>query len=117
MSLRLAELQESDEEALKIRAKGLDGYKDINGMLHYQELSFVPEIIQTELISRYHNNPLAGHFGINKTRELIDRKYYCPSLRKNVKAYVKGCNICLASKAIRHKPYGNLQALPVSIYQ
>ena len=117
MRLRLAELQESDEEARKIRAEGLDGYEDVDGVLHHQGLPFVPEIIRTELISWHHNDPLAGHFGINKTRELIGRKYYWPSLRKDVKAYVKGCDVCLASKAVRHKPYGDLQALPVPIHR
>ena len=70
-----------------------------------------------ELISWYYNNPLAGHFGVNKTRELIGRKYYWPSLRKDVKAYVKGCDVCLGSKAVRHKPYGDIQSLPMSTHQ
>ena len=117
MSLRLAELQKSDDEAQKIQAKSLDGYEDVDGMLHYQELPFMPEIIRTELISRHHNNLLAGHFGINKTRELIGRKYYWPNLRKDVEAYIKGCDVCLAPKAVRHKPYSNLQALPVPTYR
>ena len=34
----------------------------------------------------------------------------------NVNDYVKGCDICLISKAVRHKPYGDLQSLPVLIY-
>ena len=34
-------------------------------------------------------------------------------LRHDVEDYVKGCNICLASKAVQYKPYGNLQSLPV----
>ena len=29
---------------------------------------------------------------------------------------MKGCNICLASKVVRHKPYGDLQSLPVSTH-
>ena len=45
MRLRLSELQESDPEARKIRAEGLDGYEDIDGVLHHQGLSFVPKII------------------------------------------------------------------------
>ena len=76
----------------------------------------MPEAIRIELISHHHNDPLVGHFGINKTRELIGRKYYWASLRKDVKAHVKGCNICLGSKAVRHKPYGYLQALPILTY-
>ena len=70
-----------------------------------------------ELISRHHNNPLAGHFGINKIRELIARKYYWPTLHRNVETYIKGCNICLASKAVWYKPYGNLQTLPVPTHR
>ena len=118
MRLRLAELQESDTEAQKIKAEGLkEGGEDVDGVLHHQGLSFVPEIIRIELISRHHDDPLAGHFGIDKTKKLIGRKYYWPSLRKDVEAYVKGCNVCLLSKAVRHKPYGNLQALPVLTHQ
>ena len=117
MSLKLAELQESDEKAQKIRVESLDGYKDVNRVLHHQRLPFVPEVIWTELISRHHDNLLADHFGINKTRELIGRKYYWPSLRKDVEAYVKGCDVCLALKTVRHKPYGDLQALPVPTHR
>lgn len=29
---------------------------------------------------------------------------------------MKGCNVCLASKVVYHKPYRNLQSLPVSIH-
>lgn len=36
----------------------------------------MPELIKTELISWHHNDPLGGHFGIEKTQELIVRKYY-----------------------------------------
>ena len=115
--MRLAKLQESDKEAQKVRAEGRDGYEEIDGVLHHQGLPFVPEVIRTELISRHHDDPLAGHFGIDKTRELIGRKYYWPSLRKDVEAYVKGCDVCLASKAVRHKPYGDLQALPVPTHR
>ena len=62
-------------------------------------------MIQIKLISR--------HFDIDKTRELVGRKYYWPSLRKDVEAYIKGCNICLLSKAVKQKFYSNLQALPI----
>ena len=86
-------------------------------MLHYQELLFLLKIIWTKLINWHHKSLLAGHFDINKTREIIGWKYYWPSLKKNVEAYVKGCNVYLALKAIKHKFYSNLQALPIPIYQ
>ena len=77
----------------------------------------MPEAIWMELISQHHDDPLAGHSGIEKTRELLAKKYYWPILRHNVEAYVKGCDVCLALKAIRHKPYGNLQSLPLPTHQ
>ena len=84
--------------------------------MHYQGLPYVPEIIWIELISKHYDNPLAGHFGIKKTQELVAQKYYWPMLRHNVDDYVKGCNVCLSSKTVQHKLYGDLQSLPVPIH-
>ena len=117
MRLRLQELQEEDAQAQKIRAEKREGWEDSEGVLHHQGLPYVPELIRTELISRHHDDPLAGHFGIEKTLELVARKYYWETLRRNVENYVKGCDVCLASKAVRHKPYGDLQSLPVPTHR
>ena len=77
MRLRLSELQKLDNEARKIRAEGLkNDYEEVDGVLHYQGLPFVLEAIRIELISQHYNDLLARHFGINKTRELLGRKYY-----------------------------------------
>ena len=117
MRLRLQELQETDSEAQELRQQKADGYEEIDDILHHQGLPFVPKAIWTELISRHHNNPLAGHFGIKKTCKLLAQKYYWPTFRHNVKVYVKGCDVCLVSKVIRHKPYSDLQLLPVPTHQ
>ena len=82
-------------------------------MLHHQGLPFVPKAIRMELISRHHDNPLTSHFGIEKTRKLLAPKYFKLSLQQNVKAYVKGCDVCLASKTVKYKPYRHLQSLPI----
>ena len=71
MRLRLYKLQAKDEQAQKTRAEHSEGWDDIDGILHYQGLPYIPEIIWTELISRHHDNPLASHFGIEKTYELV----------------------------------------------
>ena len=114
MRLRLVELQAEDGQTRKIRAEKLGrSWEDSNEILHHQGLPYVLEIIKTELISMHHNDPLAGHFGIKKMRKLVARKYYWETLRHDVEVYVRGCDVCLASKTVRHKPYGNLQQLPV----
>ena len=112
--LRLAELQKSDKKARKIKAEGLNEYKELNEILYHQGLLFIPKAIRTEIISRHHDDHLARHFGIYKTKDLIGWKNYWPSLQKNIETYIKGCDICLGLKAVRHKPYANLQSLPIS---
>ena len=118
MNLRLPELQDNDKKAKVLTAGGFpEGWEEVEGVLQYQGLPYVPEIIRSEVTSCHHNDPLVEHFGIDKTKELIGRKYYWPSLRKVVKNYVRGCDVCLASKAVRHKPHGDLQSLPIPTHQ
>ena len=117
MKLWLQELQEANSKAQEPRQQKAGNYKKINDIFHYQDLPFIPKAIWMELISRHHNNPLAGHFGIEKTCKLLDQKYYWPTLRHEVEAYMKGCDVCLASKAVHHKLYSDLQLLPIPIYQ
>ncbi len=74
------------------------------------------EIVITKLISRHHDDSLASYFGINKTRELIAQKYYWLTFYHDVEAYLTGCDVCLALKAVKHKLYDDLQSLPVPIY-
>ena len=115
--LKLQELQREDAQAQKIRAEKYEGWEDSGGVLHHQCLPYVPKLIKTKLISRQHNDPLVGHFGIEKTWELVARKYYWLTLRHNIETYIKGCDVCLTSKAVRHKLYGKLQLLPISSHR
>ena len=104
MKLRLQKLQEADIEDQELRQQKANGYKKIKKIFQHQSLPFIPKAIWMELISRHHDNLLAGHFCIKKTCKLLAWKYYCPTLCHNVEAYIKGCDICLASKTVRHKP-------------
>ena len=78
MRLKLAKLQKLNKKTQKLKAtvELIEGWKDIDKVLHYQGLSFIPKIIKTKLISWYYNNPLAGYFDIDKTKKFTGRKYY-----------------------------------------
>jgi len=66
-------------------------------------------------ILRYnHDHILAGHFGQNKTLELVHCGYSWPSLCANVQQFCKSCVTCMQSKPQRHKPYRSLKQLPIS---
>ncbi len=77
MRMRLSELQDDDKNAKKLSSEGLpEGWENIEQVLYYQGLPYIPKVICSKLISRHHNDPLAGHFDIKKTRELIATTYY-----------------------------------------
>ena len=69
-------MQETDCEAQELRQQKGDSYEKIEDIRHHQGLPFVPEAIQTELISRHYNNPLVAYFDIEKTCKLLAQKYY-----------------------------------------
>ncbi len=77
MKIRLPKLQDDDKKAMKLRSEGLPkGWEDIKQVFHYKDLLYVPKVICSELISRHHDDFLAGHFGIEKTCKVIAKKYY-----------------------------------------
>ncbi len=88
--MKLPELQDDDKEAMKLRSEGLSkDWEDIKQMLYYLGFPYVPKAIHSELISKHLDDLLVGHFGIEKTRELIARKYYWPTLWWDVEAYIR----------------------------
>lgn len=71
----------------------------------------VPVSMRKEVIERHHADPLAGHFGAERTADLIARQFYWPGLHAEVKAEVAKCESCQRNKARNHKPHGLLQPL------
>src|SRR5436189_1329003 len=85
------------------------------GLLYYKGRIVVPlqkSLIQ-ELLYLYHDDQFSGHWGIEKTKELLERKFYWPKLAVDVREYVLTCHICQNISIPRHKPYGKLEPLPV----
>ena len=86
---------------------------DDKNILRFQGAIYVPpdQAVRAEILRICHDDLLAGHFGFKKTLELIQRKYYWPKMNKDIKEYVRGCDMCQRTKPVRHKPYGEMQAL------
>ena len=67
--------------------------------------------IRTLLISEAHDSPLAGHFGMDKTLELIQRRWHWKGIQKDVREYVRSCVICQRAKSSTSKPAGELHPI------
>lgn len=89
-------------EGSKNKAKKLKNYyEEVEEILYYQRLLFMLKAIQIKLISSQHSNLLIDYFCNNKIKKLISQKYYLLGVKKNVKAYIKGYNVCLSFKMVR----------------
>src|SRR5438045_3229046 len=71
------------------------------------------EAIRNQLLEVYHDCPSGGHWGRDKTLELIQRHFTWDGITDDVCAYVATCPICQGKAIHRHKPYGKLKPLPI----
>lgn len=65
------------------------------------------------ILAESHETAIAGHVGVEKTVESIQRVYYWPKIREDVESYVQSCVVCQQNKASDQKPVDLLQPLPI----
>ncbi|KAJ0171192.1 hypothetical protein K1T71_013391 [Dendrolimus kikuchii] len=74
----------------------------------------VPQHEWANVLAVYHDDPLAGHYGGDKTYQRIARRYHWKGMRKYIEAYVKNCIPCQRYKPANLKPAGLLQTTPIN---
>ena len=86
-----------------------------DNLLKYVDRVLVPaqESIRSQILETYHDCPSGGHWGRDKTLDLIRRRFTWPGITEDVREYVATCPICQGKAVHRHKPYGQLEPLPI----
>jgi hypothetical protein len=69
--------------------------------------------LRTAIIRETHAQPLVGHPGRTKTRQLLMRRFYWPDQAKDINVYCDNCHTCRRSHVPRGKKPGFLHPLPV----
>lgn len=64
-----------------------------------------------------HVHVYAGHFGVQKTEELITRHFWWPGLRDYVQSQVRQCDMCQRNKPLNRPSAGKLMPLPIPGYR
>lgn len=57
---------------------------------------------------------MGGHFGADKTYNILSDKFFWPHMLDSVRDYVKKCNTCQRAKPSNEKPVGLLMPLPMA---
>ena len=102
---------------LKDKNEGLPKHWDMEGgLLYYKDRLFIPanEDLLTEIAKGCHDSKVAGHFGQEKTIELVTRNLYLEKLTSWINDYVRSCDQCQHNKSPRYAKYGLLQPLEVT---
>ncbi|QRW18205.1 Retrotransposable element Tf2 protein [Rhizoctonia solani] len=84
------------------------------GLLFYQGRIVVPDVgtLRTDLLRIYHDSPLSGHPGRQRTLELISRAYYWPGIWADTYWHVDSCETC---QRIRKPRYSSIPPQPLEL--
>ncbi|XP_078807233.1 uncharacterized protein LOC101167294 isoform X2 [Oryzias latipes] len=72
---------------------------------------YVPTSLRADVISWGHSSRLSCHGGVQRTLHLLRRRFYWPSMDKDVREYVAACTTYARSKTSNSAPVGLLQPL------
>lgn len=113
--------QEADDETQKLITQLNEGnldsnrYVQQNGILFYKYspvgdesrlLCFIPKGHRLSLLRVFHDEH--GHFGYDKTLDLITRHFWFPGLRQFIRKYIDHCLICVSKKRVPRAPNQNI---------
>ena len=65
------------------------------------------------VLAECHDAVMAGHLGVDKTIDLISRKYTFPELRSHVVKHVRECHICQTAKTEHRRARGVVMPLRI----
>ena len=76
------------------------------------ERVFTPNSLIDKILSEYHDDPMGGHLGIERTYKRIAQNFYWPSMKNDIKLWIKGCQICAEQKKATNQKKNTLHHTP-----
>lgn len=74
---------------------------------------FVPDAVRSLVLQWGHVSRHACHPGAARTLSLLKRRFWWPTMARDVREFVAACTTCARSKALHVPPAGLLRPLPV----
>ena len=84
-------------------------------LLYFFHVIYILEkvVLKMRLLRLYHDDSFANHFKIKKIRVLMQRKFYWLKMTRNIKEYVKNCDMCWRIKTLQHRFYDQFSLFSV----
>ena len=82
-----------------------------DGILYRKGMLWVPRGMVPSVLKSEHDSKIAGHFGQDKTIELVRRYFWWPKMNEAIVDYIRSCPDCQKDKSRRHRQYGLLSPL------
>ncbi|KAG5861121.1 hypothetical protein JTB14_020066 [Gonioctena quinquepunctata] len=86
-----------------------DYYLDLDGVVYrksedsrHGDLLMAPSALLPEIMKTYHDLPISGHTGYDKTYARIKKMFIWPGMSKDIKKYVDACISCAQRKTSPH---------------
>ncbi len=76
-------------------------------------LTYVPQVLRQRVLKLVHSAPSSGHPGIAATIQLLNNRFWWPSIPTDTITYIKNCETCNISKSPHQLPAGLLHPLPI----
>ena len=73
----------------------------------------VPTPLRHEILIGGHDDPLAGHLGVNKTYEKLRERYYWPKMFADVQFWCLSCTHCQMKKSPKQRQTAPVLPIPV----
>jgi len=85
-----------------------------NDLLFWNNRVYVPEGLRQRVMQSEHDSKVAGHFGRERTLELLSRNFYWTNMERDVRKHCSECDNCQRTKAPRHAKHGLLHPLELA---
>ncbi|CAL1394368.1 unnamed protein product [Linum trigynum] len=85
------------------------------GLVYYRDRVVLPPLssLVTTILQEFHDSPMGGHSGAQRTLARVARHFYWPQMGKAVRDYIASCDVCQRVKTETLSPAGLLQPLPI----
>lgn len=87
-----------------------------NGLVYTKDNRLcIPDMkeLKLEILYDHHDSKTAGHYGFEKTLDILRRNFYWPKMTQEIRKYTMSCEVCQKAKPSNQKPQGELNPLPI----